>query len=363
MIGKALCAIRNFVLLGEIATLVMVLMLSTAYASQPAAAQKQSIPPAAKTSYVLTPENFHHYFTEFQRQELDAIGKSPTAPWAWMEANIPWFECSDAEFQEIYYFRWYSFQKHIVHTERGDLLSEFLFKVKWAGYGNTVSVAVPHQLREARWLRDPRLADDDARFWLSPDAHHNRDYSLALADSIRAVTLATGNDKLGIDLLPAMVDNYHGWEETHQDKNGLFWSIDTRDGMEISISGDGYRPTLNSYMYGDAKAIEMLAALHHDATLGAEFARKAEEQKQRVETQLWNSHDQFYEVISPAADSGIRKQPKFKDRGTTLASANVRELIGYVPWYFDLPAPDHAVAWKQIYDPEGFAGAFAFCQR
>lgn len=310
------------------------------------------------TSYVLKPEEFHHYTLQFVREEKEATGKDAADPWPWMMANVPWFESSDPSFQEIYYFRWYSFQKHIVATPRGDVISEFIPRMKWAGYGNTVGVAVPHQLREARWLRDSSLAESDARFWLSPDATHNRDYSLALADSIDAVTLATGNSKLSLDLLPAMVDNYHEWEKTHQDSNGLFWSIDTRDGMEVSISGDGYRPTLNSYMYGDARAIERIAALAGQPTLSAEFARKATDQRERIEKLLWNPKDQFYEVVSPAADSGIRKQVKFKDPGTTLKFSDVRELIGYVPWYFDIPSPDHAIAWKQVNDPKGFAAKF-----
>ncbi|MDR3727466.1 MAG: trehalase family glycosidase [Terracidiphilus sp.] len=320
---------------------------------------------ASHVNSVLAPESFHHYVTEFQAQEQmvrqhaqEASAQNSDDPWQWMLANVPWFESSDANFQQIYYFRWFAFQKHIVHTDRGDLLNEFLYKVKWAGYGNTVSDAVPHHLREARWLRNPKLANDYTRFWFSSDAPHNRDYSVALAATVQDVTLATGNTSLGTDLLPAMVDNYHAWEATHQDRNGLFWSIDTRDGMEISISGDGYRPTLNSYMYGDARAIEQFAALRGDHALSAEFAAKAVEQKKRVETQLWNPHDQFYEVLSPAADSGIRKHPKFKDLGTTLAISNVRELIGYIPWYFNIPSPQHVGAWKQIADPHGFAGSF-----
>jgi len=310
------------------------------------------------TAHILKPESFHHYATQFHDEEKEAIGHDAPDEWPWMLANIPWFESSEKKFEETYYFRWYSFQKHIVHSPRGQLLNEFLFNVKWAGYGNTVAVAVPHHLREARWLRDPTLADDDARFWLSPDATHNRDFSLALADSVNAVTLATGNNKLGLDLLPDLIRNYHAWETSHQDPNGLFWSIDTRDGMEVSISGDGYRPTLNSYMVGDAKALARLATRHGEPALAAEFEQKAEAQKQRVETMLWNPRDQFYEVVSPAKDSGIRTQPKFKDPHTTLAFVNVREEIGYIPWYFDIPAESHAVACKQLFDPQGFAGDF-----
>jgi hypothetical protein len=98
--------------------------------------------------------------------------------------------------------------------------------------------------------------------------------------------------------------------------------------------------------------------LRGDHALSAEFAAKAADQKKRVETLLWNPHDQFYEVLSPAADSGIRKQARFKDLGTTMVVSNVRELIGYLPWYFNIPSPQHADAWKQITDPHGFAGSF-----
>jgi hypothetical protein len=297
-----------------------------------------------KSSFVLSPERFHHYTETFQQQERMATGKSSPDVWLWTRSNIPWFESSDTSFEEIYYFRWFSFQKHIVHTERGDLLNEFLFKVKWAGYGNTVAVAVPHHLREARWLRERKLVDDDARFWLSPDASHNRNFSIALADAIHAVTLATGDTKLSTDLLPALKENDAAWKVKAQDPNGLYYSVDTRDGMEVSISGNGYRPTLNSYMAGDATAIADIATAVGDATTAAEYREEAKERSARVEEQLWNPVDQFYEVKTP--------------RGPDPHFAGIRELIGYIPWYFGIPAPEHAVAWKQFFDPQGFAGEF-----
>lgn len=320
----------------------------------PACAQSHSA-----SGRLLRPENFHHYITTFIHQEQEATGKPGADSWPWLSANMPWFESSNKDFEEIYYFRWYSFQKHIVHLDSGDVINEFLFHVKWGGPGNTVGVAVPHQLREARWARDKSLAESDARFWLSPEATHSHDYSLALSDAVRAVTLANGDTPFALRLLPQMIAYDTEWEKTHQDANGLFWSIDTRDGMEVSISGDGYRPTLNSYMAGDDRAIARLAALKGDAALSAAWMKKADEQRQRVENMLWNPRDNFYEVLSPAADSGIRKQSKFKDKHEPpMTFSNVREAIGYIPWYFHLPAPEHAIAWKQIYDPRGFAGAF-----
>jgi hypothetical protein len=298
---------------------------------------------ASNHAVLLNPDDYRHYTTEFMKQEVEATGEQAADPWPWMQANIPWFDSSEKSFEEMYYFRWYAFQKHVVSTPAGYVITEFLPHVGWGGYFNTIADSAPHHLYEARWLRDSSIAEDDARFWMSSRAVP-RQYSDWMADAIRAVTLANGDRQLGIDLLPALEANYQAWEQTHQDSNGLFWSIDTRDAMEKSISGSGYRPTLNSYLYGDAAAI---AAIAHDANEPAvekEFDAKAAAQRTRVEEELWNPRDQFYEVRTP--------------RGMDSHFADVRELIGYIPWYFNIPAADHAAAWKQLFDPRGFAGKY-----
>jgi glycogen debranching enzyme len=84
--------------------------------------------------------------------------------------------------------------------------------------------------------------------------------------------------------------------------------------MEKSISGDGYRPTLNSYMVADARAIAATARLAGNAALASEYTAKADKLNHLIETVLWNPKDQFYEVVSPAKDSGIRAQKKFVDQ-------------------------------------------------
>jgi hypothetical protein len=86
--------------------------------------------------------------------------------WEWLKANIPLFECPDAEVQEIYYFRWWSFRKHVVRTPKGFIFTEFLLPVRHAGNRNTISCAVGHHVAEGRWLVDPRYLDDYIRYWL-----------------------------------------------------------------------------------------------------------------------------------------------------------------------------------------------------
>ena len=220
-------------------------------------AQKPVVEPA---SPLLKPGQFAHYIEKFRQQEAHATGAqyeglSGEETWTWMQRQIPWFESSDPNFEEMYYFRWYAWHKHLVKTPSGYIITEWLPKPDFNdGSFGALPDAAPFHIDEARWLRDPKIAEDDARYWFSPAVDSHK-YSDALAWTVRNLTLANGDRSFAVALLPAMIASYLEWESAQQDANGLFWSIDTRDAMEKSISGDGYRPTLNSYMYGDARAI------------------------------------------------------------------------------------------------------------
>jgi hypothetical protein len=61
--------------------------------------------------------------------------------------------------------------------------------------------------------------------------------------------------------LDNFITDYEEWEKTNLHECGLFWSIDDRDGGEYSISGNGLRPTINSYMYGCASVIAKVSML------------------------------------------------------------------------------------------------------
>lgn len=315
--------------------------------------------PAAKRVFtLLKPADYHHYILKFDAQELAATRQAAPDEWPWLEENIPLFDCSNKEFEEMYYFRWFAWEKHVVHTpDHGYLITEWLHRPDLPN-GGVLPDAAPFHLGEARWLRNPEIAEDYAHYWISPDARP-RLYSFALASSVRDITLATGDAKLGTGMLSGLVANYDAWVATQFDPSvGLFWSIDTRDAMEKSIGGDGYRPTLNSYMVGDARAIADFAQAAGDSSIAKQFEANADTLEHTMESKLWNPKDEFYEVLSPAANSGIRKQKKFTDGGTVLKLSGVRELIGYIPWEYYQPAPSHAVAWKQLFDPQGFAGKY-----
>lgn len=283
----------------------------------------------------------------------------------WFAEQIPFFECPDAAMQAIYYFRWDVYRQHIKYTPSGYIITEFLPDVPWAGKYNTIICATGHHLYEGRWLRSPQYLDDYIRFWLTTPGVSPRSYSTWIADAILARALATGDLTLPLALVDTLVHNYQGWEQERQDHSGLFWQLDDRDGMEFQISGSGYRLTLNSYLYGDAIAIATLAAYAGRKQLAHTFTAKAERLKQLVQTHLWDADASFFKTV-PTAQALKRQRLHYLDKGmppkqTPRKYANVRELQGYIPWYFHLPDPGFERAWYELGQSDGFAAPYGPC--
>jgi predicted GH43/DUF377 family glycosyl hydrolase len=296
------------------------------------------------TSPILQPDRFRHYIVRFNEQDQETVTNaiSNAAAGPWLEANIPRFECPDPELEEVYYFRWWTFRKHLKQTPDGFVVTEFLPAVPWAGRRNTISCAAGHHFYEGRWLHDTTYLRDYARFWFRHGGEPRR-YSFWAADALYATYLAQGEAAWVTALLPDLVANFEAWEKSNRDPCGLFWQVDDRDGMEVSIGGSGYRATINSYMFGDAQAIAWIAALAGQRDLAQAYCEKAERIRQLVEEKLWDPKARFFKVLP---------------RGEGKALADVRELHGYVPWYFNLPYPGCETAWRELLDPDGFWGRF-----
>ena len=226
--------------------------------SRAGAAEGTSVP--APRPLVLKAEAFRHHVEAFNANDRELYAQHiPNAmAWDFLKNNVPLLDCPDREIEETYFFRWWTLRKHLKQAPGGFVLSEFLPPVSWAGKDNTISCAAGHHLHEGRWFNDPRFLDDYSLFWFRQGGEPRR-YSFWAADSLWARFEVTGDDRLVKELLPDLIQNYETWEKTHRDANGLFWQIDDRDGMEVSIGGSGYRATINSYQYGDALAIARIA--------------------------------------------------------------------------------------------------------
>ena len=106
-----------------------------------------------------------------------------------------------------------------------------------------------------------------------------------------------GDWALAADLLPDLVANFDAWARSRRDPEGLFWQADDRDGMEYSIGGSGYRPTINSYQFGDAAAIARIAARAGRTDLVQRFQREADTLRTLVDSRLWDPGAQFYKTL------------------------------------------------------------------
>lgn len=78
------------------------------------------------------------------------------------------------------------------------------------------------------------------------------------------------------------MQNYKGWEESSHVGGDLYFQYDGKDGMEKSAGGHGLRPTINSYMYGDAMAISKITNLAGNQKLADEFKAIAEGGKAKL---------------------------------------------------------------------------------
>ena len=84
---------------------------------------------------VLNAETYRHYVDTFNQNDnqLYAQHIPNAAAWDFLKDNIPLLDCPDGDIEEIYYFRWWTFRKHIKQTPDGFVITEFLPPVPWAG--------------------------------------------------------------------------------------------------------------------------------------------------------------------------------------------------------------------------------------
>ncbi|RZL66214.1 MAG: glycogen debranching protein, partial [Rhodococcus sp. (in: high G+C Gram-positive bacteria)] len=282
----------------------------------------------------------------------------------WFESNIPFFECADPEIEATYYYRWNLTKAHLRDLgPRGTIVTEFLDDVGWQRWPwASLNDATPFHIRETRWLRDRRYVDGYIDF-LYDGGGNDRHFSEGIAAATFDAYEANGDARFATKHLGTMRHIYNLWDDHYDQGKGLYFIEPLLDATEYTISsidasgaqdgfrgGDAFRPTINAYMYGNARAISRLSAMVGDRMGAEDYAARAERLKATVQSALWN----------PALGH-------FTDR-YQVTNANVRywefirgrELAGYVPWAYGLPddTPQFNAAWRHLLDPGEFAGPY-----
>lgn len=299
--------------------------------------------PGQSSGRVLEAETFRHHVDRFNTMENEnVVNLIPNArAWEWMKENVPTFACPDPAFEEIYWYRWWTYRKHLRQFPDFIAISEFLTK-------NPVSSAVGHHLLEGRWLHDQRYLDQDLHYWLRGKMgkpHDTQKYSSWTAWAAFQRFLVNQDRKFLVDLLDDFVRDYGAWGRSRLNADGLYWQYDVRDAMEESISGSrtakNLRPSINSYQYGNALAIAEVATLAGKPEVAQTYRAKARALQQLVQEKLWDPRAKFFKV-------------RFEDGRLSDA----REEIGFLPWYVELPDRGYEEAWAQLADPQGFWAPF-----
>lgn len=298
-------------------------------------------------------EKFQNYINSFNANDEELFPQKITNTRAadFLQEQIPMLDCPDPILEKTYYFRWWTYRKHIKETEVGHIITEFLPAVKWAGPYNSINCPACFHIREGRWLKDEEgIIAQYIDFWLNEQGDAYK-YTSWLCHAVVEYCDAKQDYRFGIDRLPKLIAFFEKRDAIHRRKSGLYWSDDRRDGMEYSISGPGLRPTINSYVYADALAIVKLANMAGEDAIADRFNKLAADLKKKMDSLLW--HDDFYRTIPLAVD----EDPYFETRPEVSAEHDVKEQVGFVPWYFSIPT-GKTQAFSELLAEDGFKAPY-----
>ncbi|MCU0370676.1 MAG: hypothetical protein MUC31_04630, partial [Bacteroidales bacterium] len=284
----------------------------------------------------------------------------------WYLDNIPFFECSDKQLEQVYYYRWKMYKAHIRNIgENGCVITEFIDHVPWDREPFcTINAASMHHIYEGRWLKDNRFMDGYISY-LYQQGGNDRRYSESIADAAYARYLVNADPAFLAGQLESMKEIYYAWSDHWDEAKNLYYipampdateytiaSIDASGGTAGFDGGEAFRPTINSYQYGNAMAIARIASMKGDEETSKEFLKRAAELKKAVEDSLWN------EQLGHFCDR-FKQDNEYVHYWDFIRG---RELAGMVPWYFNLPSDNETFnrAWKHVTDTSELLGKFGF---
>jgi len=320
----------------------------------------------------------------------------------WLAERIPLLDTPDDAIDALYVYRWELLTKHLVYGSPavGYTFTEFIDRPFWSGAYGGISCPLGHQMYEVRWLRDRRIVEDFARYWLTAPGAEPRSYSNWYGDAVWATHKVLGDRDWTVSMLPLMERQVAGWvDERWDSEHEMFVWDGMHDGMETNINSrqtpqwfdgaPGYRPTLNAYLWADMVAISKTAVLAGDYARADDYAARAEALKARIQEELWDPEREFFfpqfaadeetvadpwpgarnrdmsdaavagaTVAADGSTAAITAKSLTYESGPWAGDPHGREAIGFVPWQFSLPDPGYESAWRFLLDPEVFAAPF-----
>ena len=288
----------------------------------------------------------------------------------WFFDNVPYFDAPDGLVKKMWYYRWWIVRLHLTVPETEDIQGYSFYEGK-LGFDNAITFAVPVQLKELTYLRDPVYALDQARnayrnttesgaivdppsspYWGENYSHWS---AAALAEMHRVHPLAA--DELR-RLLPAVAADVRGWLHAFDKDGDLLPSRDVPrvtgydldilsywwwNGLKLDLysrTPDLERVDFASFVYANARGTAELARAAGDEALAKEFDSLADGIRAAALEAFWDSETGFFYPRNAADHERIP----------------VRELHGLFPFAMQL-APDepkYHSALRKLVDPTEF---------
>lgn len=311
-----------------------------------------------------------------RQEKRDALAEQVQATAAWYDANVPYFDCSDAFVRKLYYHRAYLLKKNLLDPKLGALKHPTFSEGRWRStwYPNVISYGAGHQIREARWLRDPKYWRGHLQTWaenaksdgvypshVTPAGPSDGQYADWITSTAWDGHLVHPSREQLAPLVEKLAANVRGWQKVYDpDDDGLLL-VDSHwwTGMEyqpsffafgdFKTSADFQQPAtpvslervdLTAYQYGNAVAVAKLYRALGQADAAKEFDALATKIQQAVTTKMWRPQGKFFYSLK-ADDKAV---------------ADVKEIVGVYPFYVGLAPAGQGfeAAWASILDPEQF---------
>ena len=292
----------------------------------------------------------------------------------WFAENVPYFDTSDGDFKRMWYYRWWIVRFHLTEPNAPDLSSYAFYEGK-LGFDNVIGFAVPAQLKELTYLRNPAFGISQATnsyrnrsangavldapgspYWGENYSHW---IAAALAEFHRVHPLSVETIRT---LLPSMAADVRAWlgaydrdgdglperdrpRVTGYDLDILSWWYFNGNKLDLDAEPPALeRVDLASFVFANASAVAEFAELAGDAAVAREFAQDAERIRAAVLSKLWDPSSRFF----------------YAQEAETHRRIPVRELHGFFP-FTTLLAPDepgYVAALRLFVDPDEFWARF-----
>ena len=311
-----------------------------------------------------------------EQETRDVLAGQVAASQGWYDENVAFFDCSDPLVAKMYYHRAYNLRKNMFDPKLGRLAYPTQAEGRWRStwYPNVISYGAGHQVREARWLRDPKYWRGHLQTWaenakpdgvypshVTPAGPAGGQYTDWITSTAWDAHLVHPSAEFLTPLADALAANVRGWQATTDtDDDGLL-AVDSHwwTGMEyqpsffyfsdFKTSEDFYEPAeqvalervdLTSYNYGNAVAMAKLDRALGRTEEASEFDALAEKIAGAVEAKMWRPEGEFFYSLR-AEDDEV---------------ADVKEIVGVYPFYFGMLPTDkgYEAAWASVLDPEQF---------